>query len=139
MAEDQIESIIEYQDDIADAQPPTPLPVGKYHASVIGALIKTSQKGNQYCEVMFRIPSEQYPPDYLDGNPEGTNIAFRRLSPTGTALARYGMRRFCEAIGAPLGRKLDMSDWIGKEATLDIVHRDYEGSPRMDIKAVEKA
>lgn len=137
---EEIESIIEYQDDIADAQPPAPLPVGKYLATVAGALIKIGQaSGKKYCEVMFHIAPDHYPADFVDGSPEGIKIAFRRLSPEGTALARYGMRRFCEAIGAPLGRKLDMSDWIGKEAMLDIVHREYEGSPRMDIKAVEKA
>ncbi len=138
--DEPIDSIITYQEDIADAQPPAPLPAGKYHGSIVQALPKVGKtSGKPYGEVMFRISADQYPPDYVDGNPDGTLLGYRKLSLTQTALARYGMRRFCEAIGAPMGRQIDMMDWIGKEATLDVENRMYEGTMRMDIKAVEKA
>ena len=142
MADDNevIESIIEYQDDIADAQPPAPLPVGKYHGEVVAAAIKLGNtSGKPYCQVNFRIESEQYPADFVDGNPEGTTVIYRRVSPAPTAQARFGMKRFLEALNAPMGRNLNLADWLGKQATLDIVHTTYEGMPRMEIKAVEKA
>lgn len=139
MAEDNIESIIEYQDDIADAKPPNPIPVGKYTGEVVSAAIKTSQaKGNKYCEVWFRISPEQYPADYTDGSPEGTRLAYRRVSPDDTSMARWGMKQFLDRINAPMGRKPNLADWIGKQATLDVQHQPYNGEPRADIKAIEK-
>lgn len=140
MAEDQIESIIEYQDDIADAKAPSPLPIGKYHGEIVSVSSKTSQaKGNKYCEVWFRVGPEQYPADYVDGAPDGTRLAYRYVSPDNTATARWGMKRFLDTIKAPQGRTLNLADWIGKQATLDVVHEPYQGMDRANIKAVEPA
>ncbi len=137
---DDIGSVVEYQTDIADAKAPSPLPVKKYHASIVEAKPMTSQaKGTKYAAVTFLVPAEQYPPDYVDGMPDGTKIIYRRVSLEATAMGMFGMKRFCQAIGAPMGRRIDLNDWIGREATIEIAHTTYEGQPRHEIKAVEPA
>lgn len=136
--DEEISSIIEYQDDIANAKPPAPLPIKKYHASIVEAKPMVSQaKGTKYAAVTFLIPAEQYPADYTDGPPDGTKIIYRRVSLEMNPMAIFGVSRFVKAIGAPTGRRVDLNDWIGREATVEVAHNPYEGHQRHEIKAVE--
>ena len=135
-----ISSVIEYQEDITNAKAPAPLPVKKYHASIVDAKIATSiAKGTRYAAVTFMVPPEQYPADYVDGAPDGTKIIYRRVSCEPTAAGIFGMSRFCKSIGAPTGRSVDLNDWIGRQATVEIAHTTYEGQTRHEIKNVEPA
>lgn len=135
-----ISSVIEYQEDITDAKAPAPLPVKKYHASITDAKIEVSKaKGTKYAAVTFMISADQYPADYTDGSPDGTRIVYRRVSCEPTAMGIFGMSRFCKAIGAPTGRSIDVNDWIGRQATVEITHTTYEGQTRHEIKNVEPA
>lgn len=136
--ENEISSVIEYQEDIANAKAPAPLPIKKYHASIVEAKPMVSQtKGTKYAAVTFMIGADQYPADYTDGAPDGTKITYRRVSLEQNAMAIFGMSRFVKAIGAPTGRRIDLNDWIGREATVEVAHNDYEGQARHEIKAVE--
>lgn len=132
-------SIIEYDVSLADAEAPVPLPIGDYAAEVRGAEIKTSAKGNKYVNVTFFIPPEQYPADFTEGNPDGMTFTYGRLSPDNTTQARWGMKKFCESIGAELGSKLDLNDWMGKSGVVSIVHEDYEGQTRAKVGKVKEA
>lgn len=132
-------SIIEYDVDLSEAEAPVPLPVGDYIAEVRAAEIKTSAKGNKYVNVTFFIPPEQYPADYTEGNPDGMSFQYGRLSPDNTTQARFGMKKFCEAIGAELGRSLNLNDWLGKSGVVAIVHEEFEGQMRAKIAKVKEA
>lgn len=134
-----IPSVIEYNEDIDAAEAPPPLPLGDYPAEIRTAEIKNSSKGNDYVNVTFYIAPESYPADFTEGDPDGTTLSFGRLSPANTAKARFGMRKFKDAIGAPGGKTLDLNDWIGLNATVEIVHEDYEGMPQAKIKKVKEA
>lgn len=136
---EEMTSIIEYDAPIADAEPPVPLPKGEYPATVTGAEIKTSAKGNKYVNVTFRVPADAYPPDYTEGNEDGTVLSYGRLSPDNTQRARYGMRKFCESIGAELGNRLDLNDWLGKTAIVTVVNERYEGVEQAKITKVGAA
>jgi len=136
---DQV-SIIEYVEDLSDATEPQPLPANDYPAEVRGAEIKTSPKtNNRYVEVTFFISPDDYPADYTDGNPDGTTMTFGRLSPESNQRARWGMKKFCEAIGVPLSNKVDINDFIGKTAIVEVVNGMYDGSPTANIKKVKQA
>lgn len=132
-------SIIEYSDDLGNAEAPVPLPIGDYPAEIRGAVIKTSGKGNQYVEVQLYISPESYPADYTDGSEDGAILTYGRLSPDDTQRARYGMRKFAEAIGAPTGKKVDMNEWLGLNAIVTVAHDTYEGETRAQIKKVNPA
>jgi len=53
--------------------------------------------------------------------------------------ARYGTKRFIEAIGAPLSKKIDVTEWIGMVASVDIIHDTFEGITRAVIDRVRAA
>ena len=134
-----VRSIIEYDIDLDEAEAPVPLPKGDYIGEIRGAEIKTSAKGNDYVNVTFMIPADQYPADYTEGNPDGTVLSFGRLSPANDTRSRYSMKKFVEAIGATAGKALDLNDWLGKTAQLTVTNEDYEGVPQARISKVGAA
>ena len=132
-------SIIEYSEDLGNAEAPVPLPMGDYPAEIRAVERKTSGKGNEYIAVTFHISPDSYPADYTEGSEDGATLTFQRLSPEETTRARYGMKKFAEAIGAPLGKKLDLNDWVGLSAIVSVAHETYEGETRANIKKVNPA
>lgn len=132
-------SVVEFDEDIGNAEPPVPLPVGDYQAEIRGAVQKTSQAGNPYAAVQFFIPAEQYPADYTEGEPDGTLLTFNRVSLQNSPASRHRLRKFCEAIGAPTGKKIDLNDWVGRTGTVTIQHDTYEGETRAAIGKVTAA
>lgn len=133
-------SIIEYASSLDEAEAPVPLPAGDYPAEIRGVERKTSGKGNEYINVTFFISPENYPADYTDGSEDGAILSYGRLSPDDTVRARYGMKRFAEAIGAKTSTKqVDLNEWIGCTAIVTVVNDTYEGMPTAQIKKVNPA
>jgi len=132
-------SIIEYTSDLSEAEAPVPLPAGDYPAEIRSVERKTSSKGNDYINVTFMIAPEAYPADYTEGSEEGTILSYGRLSPDENQRARYNMRKFCEAIGAKMGKSLDLNEWVGLSAIVTVAHETYEGEDRANIKKVNPA
>ena len=139
MADDEeLGSIIEYTEDLADAEAPDPLPPGEYEAQVIKAEPKIGvASGKMYAAVTFAINVDQYPPDYLvENNPEGVNIIYRMVPLEDNPRARFQCKRFIEAIGAKPGKRIDLNDWVGLPAMVGVQNEDYEGLPREVITRV---
>lgn len=132
-------SIIEYSDDLGNAEAPTPLPIGDYPAEIRAVERKTSAKGNDYLQVTFYVSPDSYPADYTEGSEDGATLIYRSLSPDDSQRARYSMRKFCEAIGAPTGKKVDFNDWIGQAAIVSVTHDTYDGELRAQLKKVNPA
>jgi hypothetical protein len=135
MAED-LPSVVVFSVDLGKQEAPEPLPVGDYDAVIRAATVRISQKDTRYAEVMFFISADQYPPDYTEGNPEGTTIAYRRVGLEDHPNARYGCRRFLEAIDAPVGKKINVDDWMGRTARVEVGSDTYEGVTRPVINRV---
>lgn len=135
----EVQSIIDYNEDLGNAEAPVPLPIGDYTADIRSAEVRTSPKGNQYIAVAFYISPDSYPADFTEGNADGETLTFMRLSPENTIRARYQMKKFCEAIGAKLGKTIDLNDWIGLTAVVEVAHSTYEGDARAEIKKVKEA
>lgn len=136
---EEVSSLIEFADDISNAEAPAALPRGEYKAIIKKVTPKTSAtKHTRYAEVMFHISPEQYPADFRDeGNPNGENLFYRLISLESNKQAMFGVKQFCQTIGAPLGKTIDLNDWIGREATVVVVHEDYQGAPRANITKVK--
>lgn len=140
MADEELMTIVEFSEDIADAEAPEPLPVGEYPATIRAAEIKVSQKGTRYAAVTFHIAPEEFPADFpTDIAPDGKTIIFRRVSMEDNQQARFGLRRFCESIGAPMSKKIDVNEWVGLDAKVQIDHDTYEGVTREQIVRVNEA
>lgn len=126
----EVHSILEYDEDLANAEAPVPLPAGTYPATIRGAEIKKAKNGDKsYVNVTFFIDADNYPPDYPEGDPDGTILSYGmgRLGADSTQRSRFNMKRFCQSIGASMGAKLDLSDWLGLSAMVEVVNEEYEG------------
>ena len=130
-------SIMEFSSDIGEAVAPPPLPAGPYTAEIVAAVRKTSAtSGNEYAAISMRISPEQYPADFLGGDPDGTVLSYNRLLLEDTPQARWRMRQFMERCGGPMGRSIDLNSLIGLTCVVEITHQEYEGEMRAQISRV---
>lgn len=136
---EEFSSIVEFSIDLKKQEAPEPLPAGEYTGTVRKAEVKESQRGTMYAAVSFHIPADQYPADFKDGSDDGLTLIFRRVGLEDNPQARYGTKRFIESIGAPLSKKIDVNEWVGMEAALDVVLDTYEGVTRAVIDRVRAA
>lgn len=134
----EVGSIIEFSEDLANAEAPAPLPIGDYPATIRSAEAKISSKGKPMLEVQFFVASESYPADFTEGDPDGL-VLTHYVSIDDSQRGRYRMRKFLEAIGAKLGSRLDVNELLGLTATLSVVHDTYEGETRAKIGKVQEA
>lgn len=136
---EELGSIIEYSSDIAEAEAPVALAAGDYPAKIVAAENGTSQSsGKSRADATFRIAPEDFPADYEDAEsfPEGKDVHFY-VSTEDTRPAKFRMRKFCEAIGAPMSSRLDVNEWIGRTAIITIEKDEFEGIERERIRKVE--
>ena len=136
---EELASIVEFSVDLKNQDAPEPLPAGSYTGVVRNAEVKESQRGTRYAAVSFHISEDQFPADYKDGSDDGLTLIYRRVGLEDNPQARYGTKRFIEAIGAPLSKSVDVSEWVGMEAALEVVHDTYEGVTRAVINRVHAA
>jgi len=133
---EEMSSIVEFSIDLNKQEAPEPLPVGTYTGVIRNAEVKESQRGTIYAAVAFHIGADQFPADYKDGGDDGITLVYRRCGLEDNPQARYGAKRFIEAIGAPLSKKVDVTEWVGMEASLEVGHDEYEGVIRAAIDRV---
>lgn len=138
---DDVKSLIEYEDDLENAEAPPLLPQGDYPAEIRSAERKASKnkEGAEYVQVQFYISPDDYPADADDLDPDGVILSYMRLNPANTVKARFGMKKFVSAIGGTLGKSLDLNDWIGKTAIVTVEHSPFDGQMQMGIKKVTGA
>lgn len=131
-------SIFEFAADISTQEAPPPLPPRTYVGEVTGATAKQSNRGNTYIDVEFTIYPDQFPLDYGAMQKEPAKLHYRRLivSPD-TDRNRYAIRKFSDALRVPVGKRLDINDYIGKNANLKVKSTKYMGEDRAEIEAVE--
>jgi hypothetical protein len=136
---EELSSIVEFSIDLNDQEAPEPLPAGEYAGVIRKAEVRESQRGTMYGAISFYVGADQYPADFKDGPDDGLTLVFRRVGLEDNPQARYGTKRFIQAIGAPLSKKVDVNEWVGLEAALDVVHDTYEGVTRAVIDRVRAA
>lgn len=133
-------STLEFSKPVADATKPKPLPAGDYRGTIREVKLMLSQKNTKYVNVVFYIPSSQYPADYTDGPEDGLTLNYMRVSGEDTPRGRWSVKAFFEAVGLPApGIKVDLNDLMQQDATLHIGHEMYEGEPQARINKVSKA
>lgn len=136
---EELSSIVEFSVDLNNQDVPDPLPAGEYLGVIRKAEVMMSRKDTRYAAISFHIDSSQYPADFKDGSEDGLTIIYRRVGMEDNPQARYGTKRFIEAIGAPLSKKIDVTEWIGMIASVDIIHDRFEGVTRAVIDRVRAA
>ena len=132
----ELSSIVEYSINLKDQEAPEPLPSGEYMGTIRRAEVKESQRGTMYGAISFHIGADQFPADFTDGTDDGLTLIYRKVGLEDNPLSRFGAKRFMIAIGAQLSKKIDVADWVGMEAALDVTHETYEGVTRAVIDRV---
>ena len=135
MTENMLSSVIEFDEDLNNVEAPKPLPAGLYDSVIQSVEPMTSKSGNLMAKITHAISADQYPADYTDGNPEGT-ILSQYLMLSKDHRAKFALKQFCLAIGAPLSNSVDLSTWVGLPAKVEVVNEMYEGNPQARLKKV---
>ena len=132
--------ITEYAEDVGSQEAPVPLPARDYTAEIrkVEKLLAKSSN-SQYYGVHLFVPPEEYPHDFVDGEPDGTTLIYRRLQVKDTPSGRFNMRRWYEALGLPApGKRINPMDWYGKKVKLTVAHETYEGEARARADRVSR-
>jgi hypothetical protein len=132
-------TILEYSEDIAEASAPEPLPIGEYPATIETVEMRTSNtSGRDYIAIGLRVSRDDLPPDFDEEGayPDGVMLNYNRLLAEDTQRARYNVKKFCQAIGAEMGKQIDASSWIGMSCRVSITHRSWEGEQQPNISRI---
>jgi hypothetical protein len=136
--EEESDSILEYSENIAEAEAPEPLPEREYIATVSKVTRELSERtGFPYVQPVFHIAEEEYPADFDVSNAPGGKDIRHVVGIADDPPTRYRMRKFCEAIGAPMSKRINYNEWIGLQARITLKHETYEGVKREKIGKVD--
>ena len=78
------------------------------------------QSGIHYFNIQFRIPADQYPADYTDGDPDGTILYYNRIQAVDSPQNRYRWRQAMTRLGGPLSMEIDVNSLIGLGANIEV-------------------
>ncbi len=133
-------TLYNFSEDIGDAEAPEPLPERAYPATITEVEDRETQDGRPMVRVAYRINEEDYPPDYDVGNAPGGKTISQFFMMDDSAATRYRIRRQCDAIGAPMSKRLNpKTEWVNLACTVVLKHEEYEGQKREKISRVEPA
>ena len=132
------ESILTFSEDISTAEAPDPLPMGTYPASIHSIEVKTSaNSGNRYLDAVLRVQPDDFPADFnVENAPDGVLIHYRYVVVEDTPRARHNIRLFCEACGVAASKQINVNEFLGAEVQIEIVHGEYNGIVREEIRTV---
>lgn len=134
----QAPSIIEFTRDLNEQDEPDLLPTGDYSAEIVEASFRISNStGNTYLALKLRISPDSYPPDFTDGDPDGTDVNYNRIiiQPE-TSQTRWRLKKFLVNIGAKPGKSLDPSELIGLSCTLHVEQGEFDGEKQLQARKV---
>lgn len=140
--DDELESVMEYSENIEDAERPEPLPRSEYPATIIEASrTMGKESGRPYALVRYQISAEDMPADYVEKyQVDKKTIIGRHFFLEDTPMGRYNAKQYCMAVGAPMSNRISLRDFTGLTCKLSIEHEDdLEGNPRETIRRVSKA
>lgn len=131
-------SIIEFSRDLDEQMEPELLPTGDYPAEIAEASFKISNSsGNTYLALRMRISPDQYPPDFTEGEPDGTDVSYNRLVVLPeSAQNRWRLKRFLQTIGAKPSKSLDPAELIGLTCTLHVEQGEYDGEKQIQARKI---
>lgn len=135
MSENVLSSVINFDEDLNNVEAPKPLPMGLYDAVIQSAEPMMSKSDRLMAKVTFMVSADQYPVDYTDGNPNGTTLT-QYVFLDNSQRSKFALKRFCQAIGAPLSNSIDITTWIGLPARIEVVNEPWEGNLQARIKKV---
>lgn len=141
-SDDDVLSVIELDESLADVEKPIELPASIYTGEVQDVQVQDSQKGNRYFAIKFVIPPEEIAADIRDEFPDGAVLYWNRnIVPSAKdRRAKFNLRKLIEALGLDSNTStIDPNEWMGCKARLRVVMGKYQGEERAEIKSVDPA
>lgn len=141
---EELSTVFEFDTDVNEAKAPDPLPEAEYPATVQGVEMKKSQSGKPVAHISLLISASAYPPDYTDGDPDGTVLKDYRTIHTERRLL-FLNKQTMEAYGVRIKRRgdgtsaIDMNDLQGQDVLVTVKHDQYQGRTTMKIASVRPA
>ena len=141
MAEATVLEAVEYETNLEDYEDVEELPNGHYRGSIVSVDSRVSAAGNDYWNLQWSIPTDEFPPDYdANNNPDGATAWGMQMRPAeGDRRQMQRTKAFQESLGvANKGNMIDPNEWVGREAMIGVVQEDTpSGIPRLSVKSVE--
>lgn len=137
--DEDIESIVSFSEDISTAEAPLPLPERDYPATIMEAVRSETKHGDPMCVLKFKIDERDFPADYDAGNAPGGKTITHYLVMQDSPAGRHRIKRFCEAVGAPMSKHINLQSFVGLNASITLKHEEYEGQTREKIQRVSLA
>lgn len=136
--DDEVESILEYSEDISTQERPPVLPIGEYRAEVSGVQLKHGKEsGKPYLNVKASIGPDDQPADFVEalGTQQKVAVFGMVFGCEDNPVSRFNMRLFCEALGAPMSSRINPKDFIGKTCKVQVEHQnDLQGLPQPRVR-----
>lgn len=131
-------SLIQFSQNIADAEAPAPLPAGEYEGVCVSAVPGISKSsGNPMLPLGYKVTADQFPADFDAGGVDELSFTYNRLTTRDTAQDRFRMKNICLAHGVAMSNNIDANDFIGKRVKLVIgIEKDLEGNDRAAITKI---
>jgi hypothetical protein len=131
-------SVYEFSDDLSNAAPPVPLPVGEYRATVQAVEPRISRSsGKPMAVVTYLVAPDQYPADYTEGSADGETFQhYRPLEDS--PRNRFLLKKFCDIHGVTPSRTLNLPDFIGQEVIVSVTHEEYQGEQRARVTPIRQ-
>lgn len=131
-------SLIQFSQNIAEAEAPPPLPPGDYEGICVSAQPGISKSsGNPMLPLKYKITSEQFPVDFDAQGQDELDLTYNRLTTRDNAGDRFRMKNMCIAHGVAMSNNIDPNDFIGTKVRLTIENKpDLEGNPRAEISRI---
>lgn len=131
-------SVYEFQEDLAKAESPPPLPVGEYRASVQVVEPSISKSSGKPMAVFtYLISPDQYPADFTNGSADGEQGRVY-VSMVDEPKNRFRLRKLCEMHGVTPSRTLNLPDFIGTEVIVSVTHEEYNGETRARMNPIRQ-
>lgn len=131
-------ALLNFSQNIADAEAPPQLPPGEYRCICSAATDKiAASSGNPMLTLTLQVPRSEFPADFEpgDGVDELTftlNIVARDIPAD-----RWRMKNACRSFGVPMSSNIDPSDFVGREARARVrMGQDLEKNPRAEVGQV---
>ncbi len=129
-------SLLEFSQNIADAEAPPCLPAGEYSAHCTKAevgLSKSSQK--PMITMSFAVNKSEFPVDF-DGDQDQVVVAFYQPVEDNSS-NRFRMKKLCEALGVSASNRIDANDFVSRTARIRLaIEPGLDGTPRNTMKGV---
>lgn len=141
---EELSTVFDFEGDVNEAKAPEPLPEGEYPATVQGVEMKKSQSGKSVAHIALLISASAYPPDYADGDPDGTVIKDYRTIHTEKRLW-FLNKQMMEAYGVRIKRRgdgtssIDVNDLQGQDVLVTVKHDMYQGRQTAKIASIRPA